>query len=648
MKVLWHSVAPWVGSGYGGQTAQAVPRIAAQGHDVAISAYYGLAGAKMAWHGIQVLPAYASHYGKDTIVPHAINHFGGGKGAPFGDVSTRGLIITLGDVWTFDVPLLRQMCVAAWVPVDHETVPPMVADWFEYSGAIPIAMSRFGEKALQNIGMQPLYAPHAFDGKVFYPGDKAEARAKVGLPADAFVVAMVAANVGADGSRKAFYEQILAFSELRRRHSDAVLALHTDVTSPYGVDILHLLSDFPKDSYVISDQYAYRVGTDAGTVADIYRAADILSNTSWGEGFGVPIIEAQACGTPVVVTDTTAMPELAGPGWLVEGEPLWHDSQKAWARRPLIGAIVEAYKSAYDKARNEEIRAAAWAFAQDYEADTVAETYWQPALDRLAAALDARRQEATAPVDPAKLTPRVVEADGLLWLDRGPATGDAIGFADHEHELKPILDELLPAGGVLLDVGAHVGHWALRLAGKAEHVFAVEANPDTASVLRKHIALNDITNVTVIEVAAWDSHAELYLLDPARQLAGGSTRTITEGDTPIGRSTPPVKAVPLDDVTVFALAERIDLVMLDVEGADLHALRGMAQLLAAYRPVLFVECHDVYGYYQRADLEALLSDLGYTWQVAHTYETHWQPGGISDTPRYADYLVCRPTEASSD
>lgn len=646
IKILWHSVAPWVPTGYGNQTGLFTKRIRDLGHDVAISSYYGIFGAKQLWHGMTVYPAYAESYGRDMLIPHAVDHFGGGgPGASLRDIANRGLIITLGDVWCFQVPLLADMCAAAWAPVDHETVPPMVADWFTQTGAVPIAMSRFGEAKLTELGLSPLYVPHGYDPDVFGPGDKAEARARVGLPADAFVLAMVAANVGKDGSRKAFYEQILAFGELRRRHSDAVLVLHTDVTTPLGVDIRALLADFPEHSYMVTDQYAYKVGLPASAVADLFRAADVLTSTSWGEGFGVPIIEAQATGCPVVVTDTTAMPELVGAGWKVPGEPLWHDSQRAWARRPLIGAIIDAYVEAYDKARDESMRAEAWAFAQDYQADRVAAKYWVPALKQLEDALQRRREEATHPV-PAR--PRVREADGLLWLDRGTQTGDTLGFADHEVELKPIVAAAFPDGGVLLDVGAHVGHWSLRLAARAEHVYAVEANPASAATLRRNLALNDITNVTVLEVAAWDEETFLMLDDPGRQVAGGSTRTIPIGEPDGGEHTA-VPARPLDNVPELTAAQRIDLVKMDVEGADLHALRGMSALLAKHRPTLFIECHDYCGYYTRAELEALLAGLGYTFEVAHTYQTRWQPGGgphgewsIADEERSADYLLCVP------
>jgi glycosyltransferase involved in cell wall biosynthesis len=43
-----------------------------------------------------------------------------------------------------------------------------------------------------------------------------------------------------------------------------------------------------------------------------YRAADIFVYPSLNETFGLPILEAMACGCPVVTSDTSAMPETAG------------------------------------------------------------------------------------------------------------------------------------------------------------------------------------------------------------------------------------------------------------------------------------------------------------------------------------------------
>jgi len=66
-----------------------------------------------------------------------------------------------------------------------------------------------------------------------------------------------------------------------------------------------------------------------------------------------------------------------------------------------------------------------------------------------------------------------------------------------------------------------------------------------------------------------------------------------------------------------------------VEGADLHALRGMRELIGNHRPVMFIEDHSIYDYYKREDLLALIDELGYDWIDGGTY------GG-------ANYFICRP------
>jgi hypothetical protein len=80
-----------------------------------------------------------------------------------------------------------------------------------------------------------------------------------------------------------------------------------------------------------------------------------------------------------------------------------------------------------------------------------------------------------------------------------------------------------------------------------------------------------------------------------------------------------------------------------VEGADIHVLRGLAGLLGRYRPVLVIEDHSLYGYYDRADLEETLTGLGYEFEVAASVPSNFQPGvGILGHSRPADYLVARP------
>src|SRR5258708_14999499 len=286
--------------------------------------------------------------------------------------------------------------------------------------------------------------------------------------------------------------------------------------------------------------------------------------------------------------------------------------------------------------------AEAYAFAKDYAADGGADKYWGPALATFEGLLDAKRKDrAAAAKQPRRLPERIRQADGLLWIDRGQRTGDGIGWADHEAALKPIFENLLPEGGVFLDVGAHVGHWSLRLAARASRVIAVEANPATAATLRRHIAMNGITNVEVIQLAAWDEPDWLRLDDPNGQIEGGSTRVLPPDNWAEGPgSRANVEAGRLDE----ALADepRIDLIKLDVEGADLHAIEGMSGLLGRCRPAMLIEDHSIYGYYSRTDLEELLDRLGYGWKMADSTQTVWLPGGVRDVAVPGEYLLARP------
>lgn len=578
----------------------------------------GLDSRPLDWEGTLVLPSGMRAYSNDVLAPHARRVFGDGP----------GLILGLYDAWAIDPAPLREFATAMWTPIQSHPIPPADLGFFEASGAQPIAMSRWGEKLLIDAGLQPIYVPHAVDASVFKPltaDERGLAREMLQIPQDAFVIALVAANKDKSPPRKGWGEQFQAFAEFRKRHKDAVLLVHSMLDTAGGVNLMKLVYDLGiQDAVQFTDQYAQVTGLyGPSDVAGIMGCADVLSNCSWAEGFAVPVLEAQACGVPVVVSDGSALTERCGSGWLVETQPYWHPYAESWWHAPIIKSIAKAWEKAYKSAREPKVRDKAREYALGFDVETVLTQYWKPAMEMLeqyAGAVPVR----TPGRNHGTISLPTREADGLRWIQRGGHTDDWIAV-HHEESLAPVLDGLMPDGGVFVDVGAHVGRWALRLAKKASRVIAVEANPATVAVLRAHIALNDVDNVDVIEVAAWDSQTRLTLDDPNGKVTGGSTRVV-EGDDGT------VDALPLDDI-LFAVDP--DLIKLDVEGADLHALRGMRETLERARPVLFIEDHSIYGYYDLADLKSLLAEFGYGSEEFMAP----LPGG-----RRAPYIIARPKE----
>lgn len=390
MRALWHSNAPWASTGYGQQTALIAPRVSElltpDGEDpaLAVSAFYGLEGGRIDWNGLTVLPNAGTNFGDEMIIPHALSWF---------DNDLRGgIVFTFMDSWILNGPKWGTMNVVSWAPIDQEPLTPMWASWFRGSQAIPLAISRFGERCLAEF--DPIYVPHAVDISRFKIRDKAEAREEIGFPTDAFLIGVVAANKG-NPSRKALPQILQAFADFRASHRDALLYLHTDVDGGgggkggpnAGVPLKPLVENLGLDdgSVLFCDQFRYTYNPwDTDYMAGVYSSFDVLLNPSLGEGFGLPIVEAAACGTPSIVTDYSSMPEVCGPGWLVEYERQWSE-QLSWRAMPKIADILDALRQSYglSEVGRMQIGEKARAHAKTYDVEVVMDSYWKPALKQI-------------------------------------------------------------------------------------------------------------------------------------------------------------------------------------------------------------------------------------------------------------------------
>jgi glycosyltransferase involved in cell wall biosynthesis len=115
------------------------------------------------------------------------------------------------------------------------------------------------------------------------------------------------------------------------------------------------------------------------------RSANVLMLASRGEGFGIPVIEAQACGTPVIVTDWTAQPELVRDhGYIADGQEEWDEMQESWWKIPHIGHILQGLENNYTDTKMGRVDRAALAKKMyEYDADFVYMTKWEPLFQKI-------------------------------------------------------------------------------------------------------------------------------------------------------------------------------------------------------------------------------------------------------------------------
>ena len=138
----------------------------------------------------------------------------------------------------------------------------------------------------------------------------------------------------------------------------------------------------PPGSVMLGNQYKLAFNPlPPQVMAQLYSTFDVLLNPSQGEGFGIPMVEAQACGVPVIATDHSAMKEVVGAGWKVGYTRRW-TGQKSWQAIPHVEEIVGALEDCYGLSENarQKLSESARRHAKTYDADLVTHNHFLPAL----------------------------------------------------------------------------------------------------------------------------------------------------------------------------------------------------------------------------------------------------------------------------
>lgn len=237
-----------------------------------------------------------------------------------------------------------------YFPIDGEPMYPkyiqFIKEWIDY----PVTTTKWGTDVVKKAdpGLEIPYIYHGVDTNMFSPLDveqRKARRAETNISDDKFVVTMV----GVNQVRKQYGTALQAFAEFAKDKEDVVLILHTQKHLQQGWEIPAIVQYLDrkyqdKGLNGIANQIAYSngitgyLGIERERMATLYGISDAFLHTAVGEGFGLPLIEASACGLPIIAHKATVMPELLKNNalWCKTADTMFFPFADRSLERPLV------------------------------------------------------------------------------------------------------------------------------------------------------------------------------------------------------------------------------------------------------------------------------------------------------------------------
>jgi glycosyltransferase involved in cell wall biosynthesis len=249
------------------------------------------------------------------------------------------LVIMLGDPqvlvqYLFENPydaqkkLMTTFPIIGYIPIDGHNHPP---GWSLLGEVMRrVAMSKFGQAQMP--GSALVY--HGVDTETFYPvsaakpinikiptavipvSSKRECKQAFGFDPDDFLVLRVDTNSG----RKDWAASWKALQPVMKRHKNVIAHFHGEKLGVDSAVNMVALTDrnlATKARFNFPDLHSSFNGWPISHMQALMNAADLFISTSRGEGFGLTIAEAMACGVPVIAQNVSAIPEVVGPGGIL-------------------------------------------------------------------------------------------------------------------------------------------------------------------------------------------------------------------------------------------------------------------------------------------------------------------------------------------
>lgn len=218
---------------------------------------------------------------------------------------------------------------------------------------------------------------------------------------------------------------------------------------------------------------------------------------------------------------------------------------------------------------------------------------------------------------------------------------EALWKWDFELTERDFVAAYLKPGMKVVNIGANVGLYTVmssELVKPNGEVHAFEPSAVTYSRLVKNLELNGCRNVTTVRKAVSDQQGQLLLrADPLHPSFDGH-RFVEEvgASEKVLASDELIEAITLDSYIARQSSRGIDLIIMDVEGAELAVLKGAIETITQFYPTLLMECSK----YQE-DIEKLLRSLGYKYWVWNVVKQELTPVDFHQAARLGDIVVRR-------
>jgi glycosyltransferase involved in cell wall biosynthesis len=338
--------------------------------------------------GVQIYPSGANPFSEDVAIEDYLNF-------------KADMLITIKEPWVFNHIFYQPINFVPMAIIDHSPVSTEITSKLNTAFKV-IAVSRFGQMELKRAEIDSYYIPHGVNTSIYkpYPEKKEEYRKLWYLDPDAYTIGIVAMN----RSRKLISRMLRGYKRFREMNPNvnSQMLLWTDIipmdmpedpqmgVADVGVNLLPEILQLGLNEHVIwphRDLIRHGLPEWSGEggkwdMVKLYNCMDVLLHCTGGEGFALPLIEAQACGVVPITTDYAAAPEQVGAGLVVPySDYVILNTPGTRYALADIDKMAEALTKIHNVDR-EKLARKARAFALRYDWNNIVEQYWKPFLSK--------------------------------------------------------------------------------------------------------------------------------------------------------------------------------------------------------------------------------------------------------------------------